>query len=62
MIFDIEGTFSNEDLQKIENKMQKIAKENLKGKEKDNVLKFLKSDDSGMIMIGASMMKGVLKE
>jgi len=42
--------------------LQKIAKENLKGKEKDNVLKFLKSDDSGMVMIGASMMKGVLKE
>jgi len=27
--FDIEGTFSNEDLQKIENKMQQIAKEDL---------------------------------
>ena len=42
--------------------LQKNADKNLKGDEKKNVLKFLKSDDQGMIMMGASMLKGILKE
>ena len=42
--------------------LQKIADKNLKSDEKKNVLKFLKSDDQGMIMMGASMLKGILKE
>ena len=41
--------------------LQKIADKNLKSDEKKNVLKFLKSDDQGMIMMGASMLKGILK-
>ena len=31
-------------------------------KEKENVIKFLESDDQGMVMMGASMLKGILKE
>ena len=42
--------------------LQKIADKNLKSDEKKNVLKFLKSDDQGMIMMGASMLKGILEE
>ena len=42
--------------------LQKIADKNLKGDEKKNVLKFLKSDDTGMIQMGASMLKGILKK
>ena len=42
--------------------LQRIADKNLKGDEKKNVLKFLKSDDFGMVMMGASMLKGILEE
>ncbi|SVD82786.1 uncharacterized protein METZ01_LOCUS435640, partial [marine metagenome] len=42
--------------------LQKIADKNLKSDEKKNVLKFLKSDDQGMVMMGASMLKGILEE
>ena len=31
-------------------------------KEKENVIKFLESDDQGMVMMGASMLKGILEE
>jgi len=41
--------------------LQKIADKNLKGDEKKNALKFLKSDDTGMILMGASMLKGIIK-
>jgi HEAT repeat protein len=40
----------------------KIAEKNIKGKEKDNIIKFLKSDDPGMVRMGASMLTGVLEE
>jgi len=39
-----------------------IAKKNIRGKEKDNVMKFLKSKDTAMVMMGASMLKGILEE
>ena len=39
-----------------------IAKKNIRGKEKDNVMKFLKSKDTAMVMMGASMLKGILQE
>ena len=41
--------------------LQKIADKNLKSDEKKNVLKFLKSDDQGMVIMGASMLKGAMK-
>lgn len=41
--------------------LQKIADKNLKGDEKKNALKFLESDDTGMILMGASMLKGIIK-
>ena len=40
----------------------KIARANIQSKEKDNIIKFLKSDDPGMVMMGASMLKGILEE
>ncbi len=40
----------------------KIGKKNIRGKEKDNVMKFLKSKDTAMVMMGASMLKGILEE
>ena len=42
--------------------LQKIADKNLKADEKDNVLKFLQNDDEAMVMMGASMLKGILEE
>ena len=39
-----------------------IAKKNIKGKEKDNVMKFLKSKDPAMVRMGAAMLKGILEE
>ena len=38
----------------------KITKANIKGKEKKNIIKFLESDD--MVMMGASILKGILEE
>ena len=40
----------------------KITEKNMNGKEKENIIKFLKSDDEGMVMMGASMLKGILEE
>ena len=40
----------------------KITKANIKGKEQKNIIKFLESDDEGMVMMGASMLKGILEE
>jgi hypothetical protein len=31
-------------------------------KEKNNILKFLESDDLGMVRMGASMLKGILEK
>jgi len=39
-----------------------IARTNIKGKEQDNIIKFLESDDEGMVMMGASMLEGILEE
>jgi vesicle coat complex subunit len=40
----------------------KITKANIKGKEQKNIIKFLESDDEGMVMMGASILKGILEE
>jgi HEAT repeat protein len=40
----------------------KITKANIKSKEQDNIIKFLESDDKAMVMMGASMLKGILEE
>jgi HEAT repeat protein len=40
----------------------KTAEKNIEGKEKENILKFLKSKDPAMVLMGASMLKGILKE
>ena len=40
----------------------KITEKNIKGKEKENILRFLESDDPAMVMMGASMLKGILEE
>ncbi len=40
----------------------KIAEKNIKGKEKDNILKFLKSKDPALVRMGASMLKGILEK
>jgi len=40
----------------------KITENHLKGKEKDNIIKFLESNDPGMVRMGASMLKGILEE
>ena len=42
--------------------LRKIAKKNIKGKEKDNVMKFLKKNDHATIQMGAAMLKGILEE
>ena len=42
--------------------LKKIVETNVKDKERKNILKFLKSDDPGMILMGASMLKGILKK
>jgi hypothetical protein len=39
-----------------------LTKELEDSKEKDNVMKFLKSKDTAMVMMGASMLKGILEE
>ena len=44
------------------NALVKITKANIKGKEKENIIKFLKSGDQGMVQMGASMLKGILEE
>jgi hypothetical protein len=41
--------------------LQKIARKNLKGDEKKNVLRFLESDDPAMVRMGASLLKGAMK-
>ena len=51
-----------------ENLLEKFVKnlsktlEHFNIKEKDNIIKFLKSDDQGMVRMGASMLKGILEE
>ena len=40
----------------------KITEKNMNGKEKENIIKFLKSDDEGMVIMGASMLEGILEE
>ena len=40
----------------------KITEANIKGKEKENILRFLESDDPAMVLMGASLLKGILKE
>mgnify|MGYP000856990632 FL=1 len=42
--------------------LEKIAEANVEGDEKKNILKFLKSDDEGMVIMGASMLEGILEE
>jgi len=42
--------------------LRKIVEANLEGNEKENILKFLKNDDSAMITMGASMLMGILEE
>jgi HEAT repeat protein len=42
--------------------LAKITEANIKGKEKENVLRFLESDDPAMVMMGASMLKGILEK
>jgi len=42
--------------------LKKIVEANLERNEKENLLKFLKNDDAAMITMGASMLKGILKE
>ena len=39
-----------------------IKKTDIDVKEKKNILKFLKSDDQGLVRMGASMLKGILEE
>ena len=39
--------------------LKKIVEANVD--EKENILKFLDNDDSAMIMMGASMLKGILE-
>ena len=39
-----------------------IVQKHVKGKERINILKFLKSDDSAINMMGVSMLKGILAE
>ena len=41
---------------------EEIAEANVEGEEKQNILKFLKSDDQGLVIMGASMLKGILEE
>ena len=40
----------------------KITEANIEDKEKQNILKFLKSNDQDLVMMGASMLKGILKK
>ncbi|HIO72253.1 MAG TPA: hypothetical protein EYN38_04010 [Flavobacteriales bacterium] len=42
--------------------LENIAEANVEGDEKQNILKFLKSDDQGLVIMGASMLKGILEE
>ena len=42
--------------------LENIAEANVEGDEKQNILKFLKSDDEGLVIMGASMLKGILEE
>ena len=42
--------------------LEEIAEANVEGEEKQNILKFLKSDDQGLVIMGASMLKGILEE
>ena len=45
------------------NRLQRLAKELVKtDEEKEKIIKFLESDDPGMVRMGASMLKGILKE
>jgi HEAT repeat protein len=39
-----------------------ISEAHIKGKEKENVLRFLESGDPAMVLMGASMLKGILEE
>ena len=47
---------------KVAETLRQITKDHVKGKEKNNIIKFLESDDLGMIRMGASMLKGILKK
>jgi hypothetical protein len=40
----------------------KITEAYIKTKEKKEILKFLKSNDMGLVMMGTSMLKGLMKE
>ena len=42
--------------------LENIAEANVEGDEKQNILKFLKSDDEGLAMMGASMLIGILEK
>ena len=57
-------TFESENLDLIKVAAKAIVKikENDIGDEKENIIKFLESDDQGMVRMGASMLKGILKE
>mgnify|MGYP000338121161 CR=1 FL=1 len=55
---NLEGTFQCN----IISTLVEIAEKNMKGKEKDNILKFLKSKDPAMVMMGASLLKGILEK
>ena len=56
-------TFEDENLDLIKVAAKAIVKikENDIGDEKENIIKFLESDDLGMVKMGASMLKGILK-
>jgi HEAT repeat protein len=57
-------TFESENLDQIKVAAKAIVKikENDIGDEKENIMKFLESDDQGMVRMGASMLKGILEE
>ena len=58
-------TFENENLGLIKVTAKTIVKikgSDIEDEERKNVLKFLKSKDPAMVRMGASMLKGILKE
>lgn len=42
--------------------LENIVEKNVEGEKKQNIMKFLKSDDPGLFMMGAVMLKGVLDD
>ena len=42
--------------------LEHIAEKNVEGEKKQNIMKFLKSDERGLVMMGAAMLKGILEE